>query len=88
MYLDIYVCMCVYVCMYACRMSVAMCRCMYTYVHIMSVAQLVRECIWRMETLETFGSEVRVRYEHRRNPPKQGTHMQLPLSMDRFCQNN
>ena len=53
----------------------------------MSVAQLVRECSWRMETLETFGSEVRVRYEHRRNPLRQGTHMQLPLSMDCFCQN-
>ena len=32
MYLNIYVCMCVDVCTYACRMSVAMCGCMYTYI--------------------------------------------------------
>ena len=55
---------------------------MHVHLHIMSVAQLVRECIWRMETLETFESEVQVRYGHRRNPLRQGTHMPLPLSMD------
>ena len=37
--------------------------------------------------MREFGSEVRVRYEHRRNPLRKGTHMQLPLSMDCFCQN-
>ena len=32
-----------------------------------SVAQLVRECIWRMETSGTFGSEVQVQDGHRHN---------------------
>ena len=60
---------------------------MNVHLHIMFVADLVIECIWRMETLGTFGSKVQVQYEHRRNPLRQGTHMQLTLSMDRFCQN-
>ena len=53
-----------------------------------SVAQLVRECVWRMETSGTFGSEVQVQDGHRHNSLRQGTHMQSPLFMEcRFCQN-
>ena len=48
---------------------------------------LVRECIWRWKHQGPLGQKFK--YDtSRRNPLRQGTHMQLPLSMDCFCQNN
>ena len=65
---------CMYVCAYVC-MYVRMYVCMYVRTYV---------CMY----VCTFGSEVQVQDGHRRNSLRQGTRMQLPLSLEcRFCQN-